>query len=225
MPWTGRLSPCPSHSARSRAAATAGLSTTSAFVSLAAPHAPCPPDASPSGVTRHPFGAIPASAGASLVLDSGGASQLRSHAPLVVAVMDVQNFAAFNGSSAILKPSQGKLMLRERWLLYVQCVESKVSARGPVVRSPIRHALSIRSTEPSLETRTCMDDMTERRFWPCAPMFVCVCRTSIINHRHSVCRNPPHDEPYRQFWQTALDLAGLNQRFATVSTSKGCSGR
>ena len=41
------------------------------------------------------------------------------------AVIDLQNSAAVNGGSAILKPSDAKTMLRERWLLYVQCIESK----------------------------------------------------------------------------------------------------
>ena len=40
-------------------------------------------------------------------------------------MIDLQNSAAVNGGSAILKPSDAKTMLRERWLLYVQCIESK----------------------------------------------------------------------------------------------------
>ncbi|KAA0150864.1 hypothetical protein FNF27_04451 [Cafeteria roenbergensis] len=41
-------------------------------------------------------------------------------------VIDVQNAAAVNGPKAILKPSEAKLMMRERWLLYAQCLESEV---------------------------------------------------------------------------------------------------
>ncbi len=44
-------------------------------------------------------------------------------------MIDVQNAAAVNGPKAILKPSEAKLMMRERWLLYAQCLESEVRAR------------------------------------------------------------------------------------------------
>lgn len=46
-----------------------------------------------------------------------------------IAVIDCQNAGAVNGAKAVLAPSEAKLMLRERWLLYVQCAESKVRKR------------------------------------------------------------------------------------------------
>ena len=45
------------------------------------------------------------------------------------AVIDCQNAGAVNGAKSALAPSEAKLMLRERWLLYVQCAESKVRNR------------------------------------------------------------------------------------------------
>lgn len=73
------------------------------------------------------------------------------------AVMDVQNSALTNGSKAAMQPSAVRLLMKERWSLFVMCTESKVRQAlraispcraAPKLWLPAGNALSLQRPPP-----------------------------------------------------------------------------